>query len=89
MNELKSTALEILSLLQKKIGTTEYTKAYAGVKQQVAEKRQQRRMKRKIAAVAEPELEAKRREKKHDREKRRRKEKGREQREYRLAKKGL
>ncbi|TGZ79617.1 hypothetical protein EX30DRAFT_321196 [Ascodesmis nigricans] len=87
MLELKPTAQEILDTLSKKIGTTEYAKAYAGVKQQVADRRQQRRTKRKIEAVAEPELAAKRKAKKHEREKARKKEKGKAHKEYRLGRK--
>jgi len=81
--DLKQSAQEILSLLQGKIGTTEYAGAYTRMKGVVMEKRQERRSKRRIEAVAEPEVAARRKTRKHERKREVRKEKSREMRDYR------
>jgi U3 small nucleolar RNA-associated protein 20 len=84
--DLKQTAQEILSLLQGKIGTTEYARAYTRVKGVVMERRQERRSKRRIEVVAEPEVAARRKTRKHERKREVRKEKGREMRDFRRGK---
>lgn len=73
-------------MLQTKIGTTEYAKAYTIVRQRVQERRQERRNKRKVELVADPEMAAKRKERKHERKKAARKEKGLKQRDWRHGK---
>jgi U3 small nucleolar RNA-associated protein 20 len=84
--DLKSTSLEILSMLQTKIGTTEYVKAYTTVRQFVQERRMERKQKRAIELVAEPEVAAKRKSRKNERKKTVRKEKVSKHREYRRGK---
>ncbi|KAA8909474.1 armadillo-type protein [Sphaerosporella brunnea] len=84
--DLKVLAQETMSMLQSKVGTTEYAKAYNTVKQRVMERRQERRNKRKVEMVAEPEMAAKRKERKHERKKEVRKEKAMMHREFRRGK---
>ena len=84
--DLKTTSQEILVMLQTKIGTTEYAKAYNAVRQRVNERRQERRNKRKVEAITEPEMSAKWKERKHERKKEVRKEKGQKQRDFRHGK---
>jgi U3 small nucleolar RNA-associated protein 20 len=84
--DLKTLAQEIMSMLQSKVGTTEFAKAYNTVKQRVQERRQERRNKRKVEMVAEPEVAAKRKERKHERQKEARKEKGIKHRDFRRGK---
>ncbi|ODQ49990.1 hypothetical protein SAICODRAFT_73741 [Saitoella complicata NRRL Y-17804] len=57
--ELKSLSQEIMSLLQGRVGVTSYVHAFNHVKQDAFEKRQDRRHKRSLQQVAEPELAAK------------------------------
>lgn len=52
---LISNCHEILDSLQKKLGTTEYINEMAKVQDQVKERREGRRVKRRIEAVADPE----------------------------------
>lgn len=86
MKPLKSTALEILEMLQQKVGTTEYASAYSVVRQVVAEKRLARRHKRKIEAVVDPERAAGRKARKHERKREVRKEKSGVMKEWRRGK---
>lgn len=86
MKELKNTALEILEMLQNKVGTTDYAAAYSEVRQAVAEKRLARRHKRKIEAVVEPEKAAVRKTRKHERKREVRKEKSGVMKEWRRGK---
>lgn len=53
--DLISNSNEIMSLLQKKLGTTEYVSNLTKVRSLVKERREGRRVKRRIEAVAEPE----------------------------------
>ena len=72
---LVSTSHEIMSLLQKKLGTTDYVAELSRVREGVKERREGRRVKRRLEAVAEPE--------KIGREKKRKGEKKREKRKER------
>lgn len=74
---LLMNAEEILSTLQKKLGTTEYIMQMSRVKEEVKERREGRRMKRRIEAVTEPEKAGKLKVKKGERKKEKRKERGR------------
>ena len=73
-------AYEIISSLQDKLGTKEFIGAMGAVRKNVEEKRDERRIKRKIEAVADPERAGANKTKKHAREKLRRKERSGEQR---------
>ncbi|KAJ3414834.1 U3 snoRNP protein [Chytridiales sp. JEL 0842] len=59
-DELRTTAREIMGVLEKLAGTSTYLEVYNQVHQEVQEVRQERRLKRKIQAVADPEGAAKR-----------------------------
>ncbi|KAI9738764.1 MAG: U3 snoRNP protein [Cirrosporium novae-zelandiae] len=72
---LVSNSQEALSLIQKKVGTTEFVNAYARVKADVKARREGRRTKRRIEAVADPEKAGLEKKKKGERKKERRKEK--------------
>ncbi|KAI9754122.1 MAG: hypothetical protein M4579_004844 [Chaenotheca gracillima] len=72
---LRSTSQEILSLLQHKLGTSVYVAHYAKVQKAVRERREGRRIKRRIEAVTEPEKVQRDKKRKGDRMKARRKEK--------------
>ena len=72
---LVSTSQEIMALLQKKVGTTDFIGELAKVREGVKMRRERRRIKRRIEAVAEP--------KKAGREKKRKGEKKREKRKER------
>lgn len=77
---LVGNAQELMALLQKKLGTTEYVALLQAVREGVKERREGRRAKRRIEAVAEPEREGERKRKKGVRKKERRKERGGEER---------
>jgi U3 small nucleolar RNA-associated protein 20 len=72
---IKTRAQVLLDSLQKKLGTTEYTKQMLAVMEEVKQRRQYRSGKRKIEAVAQPE--------KYGRDKRKRFERKRETRKIR------
>lgn len=73
LRELKTLAAESVELLKAKIGTTDYLKAYTRVRQLVAERRFQRKKKRTIQAVANPELHARKKIKRNERKRESRK----------------
>ena len=77
---LVANSQELMMLLQKKLGTTEYVAILQKVREGVKERREGRRVKRRIEAVAEPEREGERKRKKGVRKKERRKERGGEER---------
>ena len=62
--------------LQKRLGSAEYVKAMTEVAKAVRERREERRTKRRIEAVADPEAFAKEKRRKNEKKKVRRKEKG-------------
>lgn len=80
---LVSNAHEILDLLQKKLGTTEYVAQMARVQEAIKERREGRRVKRRIEAVADPEKVGREKKRKNDRKREKRKEKGMEYRDKR------
>jgi U3 small nucleolar RNA-associated protein 20 len=77
---LVSQARETLDLLQKKLGSEAYVAEMGKAKKASMEKRDERRRKRRIEAVSEPEKWAKEKKKKFDAKKARIKEKGAEER---------
>ncbi|KAH8905191.1 hypothetical protein BR93DRAFT_772112 [Coniochaeta sp. PMI_546] len=81
--DLKAKAQTIMELLQKKLGTAEYTQYLLGVGEHVRNRRQQRSSKRKIEAITQPEKYGQEKRKKFEKKKERRKVKGREHRDMR------
>ncbi|MCJ1228741.1 U3 snoRNP protein [Toensbergia leucococca] len=77
---LVSNGQEIMSLLQKKLGTTEYIAGLTRVKKGVKEKREGRRIKRRIEAVAEPEKTGLHKKRKGEKKREKRKERSGEER---------
>ncbi|KAL7274098.1 U3 snoRNP protein [Rhizina undulata] len=75
LKDLKNTAQEIMGMIQARMGTTAYTQAYNVVRAEVQERRRERKHKRSIQMVADPERAAKRKIVKHERKKIARKEK--------------
>lgn len=74
---LVSNAESIMSMLQKKLGTTEYILQLSRVRDGVKERREGRRMKRKIEMVTEPEKTGRAKVRKGEKKKEKRKERGR------------
>ncbi|KAJ9665174.1 U3 snoRNP protein [Coniosporium apollinis] len=77
---LRSTAQELMAALQAKLGTSEYVRVLQGVREGVRERREGRRVKRRIEAVREPEKVGREKRVKREREKGKRKERSEEQR---------
>ncbi|MCJ1396291.1 U3 snoRNP protein [Xylographa bjoerkii] len=77
---LVSTSQEIMSLLQKKLGTTEYIAKLSKVRQGVKERREGRRTKRRLEAVVAPEKAGRDKKLKGEKKKEKRKEKSGEER---------
>lgn len=73
---LCSSSQEILDLLQKKLGTTEFVSQMATAQEQVKARRGERKVKRRIEAVADPEKFNQEKKRKHERKRERRKESG-------------
>ncbi|RAH49030.1 putative HEAT repeat protein (DRIM) [Aspergillus brunneoviolaceus CBS 621.78] len=71
---------EVLDILQKKLGTTEFVKQMGEVQDAIKERREGRRVKRRIEAVAEPERYEKDKRRRNDRKREKRKERGAEHR---------
>ena len=82
-DKIVSSAHDTVSLLQKKLGAPVVLKTMAEVKKAVDERRNERRVKRKIEAVANPEKAGLKRGKKHARVKLKRKERSAEHRSKR------
>ncbi|KAL8970349.1 MAG: hypothetical protein Q9183_001570, partial [Haloplaca sp. 2 TL-2023] len=80
---LVSHASEIMDMLQKKLGTTEYIMYLTQVKNKVKERREGRRIKRRIESVAEPERMGRYKQRKGEKKKEKRKEKSAGQRSKR------
>ncbi|KAL8874239.1 MAG: hypothetical protein Q9174_000395 [Haloplaca sp. 1 TL-2023] len=80
---LVSHASEIMDMLQKKLGTTEYIMHLTQVKNKVKERREGRRIKRRIESVAEPERMGRYKQRKGEKKKEKRKEKSAGQRSKR------
>ncbi|KAK0660158.1 U3 small nucleolar RNA-associated protein 20 [Lasiodiplodia hormozganensis] len=75
---LSNTATEVMGLLQKKLGTSEYLQVMNKVREGVKQRREGRRVKRALDRVAEPERAEREKRRKRERGKERRKEKGHE-----------
>jgi U3 small nucleolar RNA-associated protein 20 len=73
-------AREIMSVLQKRMGTQDYLDVMQNVQQGIRERRDERRMKRRLDAVADPEKSILQKKRKHDHMKVKRKERGAEHR---------
>ncbi|KAJ5102661.1 hypothetical protein N7532_003190 [Penicillium argentinense] len=73
---LVSNCHEVLDSLQKKLGTSEYIAQMAKVQETVKERREGRRVKRRIEAVADPERHERDKKRRNDRKKEKRREKG-------------
>lgn len=74
---LVSSARDIMSMLQKKLGPTEFIVQLSRVREGVKERREGRRMKRKIETVTEPEKTERAKVRKGEKRKEKRKERGR------------
>ena len=85
---VKTRAQIFMDALQKKFGTTEYSKMLLEIREEVRTRRQQRASKRKIEALTQPEKYGRDKRKKFDKNKERRKVRGREQKSARQAYKG-
>ncbi|KAL2854481.1 armadillo-type protein [Aspergillus pseudoustus] len=77
---LVSNCHEVLDLLQKKLGTTEYIEQASIVQEAIKKRREGRRVKRRIEAVADPEKYGRDKKRKNDRKREKRKEKSAEHR---------
>ncbi|KAF1916291.1 armadillo-type protein [Ampelomyces quisqualis] len=73
-------AREIMNTLQKRMGTQEYLKVMSDVQKLVRERREERRRKRKVEAIVDPERAEKEKRRRHDVKRVKRKEKGAESR---------
>lgn len=73
---LVSNCHEVLDLIQKKLGTTEYVTQMALVQDSIRERREGRRVKRRIEAVSNPEKYGQDKRRKNDRKRYKRKDKG-------------
>ncbi|KAL1842085.1 hypothetical protein VTJ49DRAFT_6067 [Mycothermus thermophilus] len=80
---LKARAQSVMELLQRRLGSAEYSRALVAVGEQVRERRQQRSSKRKIEALTAPDRYGKEKRKRLEKKKEKRKARGREQREQR------
>ncbi|KAL8687315.1 MAG: hypothetical protein Q9218_006476 [Villophora microphyllina] len=80
---LVSHGSEIMAMLQKKFGTTDYIKRLASVREGIKRRREDRRVKRRIEAVAEPEKTGRLKRRKGEIKKEKRKEKSAGQRSRR------
>lgn len=77
---LVTTSQEAMSLLQKKLGTTEYIEHLTRVREGVKERREGRKVKRRIEAVAAPEKVGREKKRKGEKKREKRKEKSADQR---------
>lgn len=77
---LVANSLEMMSMLQKRMGTTEYVYVLAKVREGVKERREGRRAKRRIEAVSRPEKRAVEKRRKGERKREKRKERSGEER---------
>ena len=82
-DDLKSKAQAIMDLLQKKLGTAEYTKNLLAVGADIRGRREQRSSKRKIEAITQPEKYGRDKRKKFEKKRERRKVKGQQHRDLR------
>ena len=75
---LIQSSQEILDVLQKKMGTTDFVTQVSQARERMKTRREERRVKRRIEAVADPEQFALDKRRKHERKKEKRKERGHE-----------
>ncbi|KAI9046120.1 putative HEAT repeat protein (DRIM) [Aspergillus affinis] len=80
---LVSSCHEVLDLIQKKLGTTEFVNQMALVQESIKERREGRRAKRRIEAVTEPEKYERDKKRRNDRKHDKRRERGMEHRSKR------
>ncbi|EGD86520.1 hypothetical protein H112_05015 [Trichophyton rubrum D6] len=71
---LVSSSQEVLDILQKKLGTTDFVAHISEARERVKERREGRRVKRRIEAVTAPEKVGRDKRRKHDRKREKRKE---------------
>ena len=64
--ETREIAEEGLKLVQTKVGTTAYIENFNAVRQDVLDKRQERKIKRSIEVITDPERAAKKKIRQHD-----------------------
>ena len=83
---LVATAQEVMALLQDKLDTQEYVRELASVRERVKARREGRRVKRRVEAVADPEKVGREKRRKEERKKVKRREMNVERREWRRAK---
>lgn len=77
---LTTTSQEVMALLQKKLGTTAYIEQLTRVREGVKERRESRKVKRRIEAVAAPEKFGREKKRKGEKKREKRKEKSADQR---------
>ncbi|EER41666.1 HEAT repeat protein [Histoplasma capsulatum H143] len=80
---LVSSSQEILDLLQKRLGTTDFVTQLTVARESVRSRREARRVKRRVEAVTDPEKFGREKKRKNDRKREKRKEKGIEYQERR------
>lgn len=85
LEDIKTRARILMDSLQKRFGTTAYSKTLLEIREQVKEKRRQRTAKRKIEAVAHPEKHGQDKRKRVERNKERRKARAREHKSMRQS----
>ncbi len=78
--ELVTNSTEMMAMLQNRMGTTNYLRALTTVREGVRERREGRRVKRRIGTVLEPEMREREKRKKGERKKEKRKERSGEER---------
>lgn len=83
--DLKAKAQDVLDLLQKRLGRSEFSTQMLAVREAIKEKRQSRSGKRKIEAVVQPERAGREKRKKFEKKKERRKLKSQQYRDMRRA----
>ncbi|EFE41162.1 hypothetical protein TRV_04111 [Trichophyton verrucosum HKI 0517] len=71
---LVTSSQEVLDILQKKLGTTDFVAHISEARERVKERREERRVKRRIEAVTAPEKVSRDKKRKHDRKREKRKE---------------
>ena len=69
IKDLKVLAQEVLEILQNRMGVTAYGQVYSDVREAVQKRRRERKHKRSIQQVADPERAAVKKVKKHERKK--------------------
>jgi len=72
-SELVNLSMECMQMIEKKLGTSEYTNIYTKVKQAINLRRRERKTKRAQMAVTAPDIAARRKMKKHERSRDKRK----------------